>query len=113
MSAILLEARPSISDWLGWLKSELAPTRDREIRTAIIVAGAVLCVIISMTLQVPELATSAYMVFFVSKENKALTTITGVGGVVVLTIGLGATLLFYKFTYGHPELRIPGMALAL
>jgi multidrug resistance protein MdtO len=36
-----------------------------------------------------------------------------VGGVIVLTIGLGATLLFYKFTYGHPELRIPGMALAL
>jgi hypothetical protein len=113
MSAILLEARPSNSDWFSWLKSELAPTRGREIRTAIIAAGTVLCVIISMALQVPELATSAYMVFFVSKESKALTTITGVGGVVVLTIGLGATLLFYKFTYGHPELRIPGMALAL
>ena len=74
---------------------------------------AVLCVIISMTLQVPELATSAYMVFFVSKESKLLTTITGVGGVIVLTIGIGATLLLYKFTYGHPELRIPGMAIAL
>src|SRR5258707_15737119 len=40
-------------------------------------------------------------------------TITGVGGVIVLTIGIGATLLLYKFTYGHPELRIPGMAIAL
>ena len=30
--------------------------------------------IISMALQVPELATSAYMVFFASKENKLLTT---------------------------------------
>jgi hypothetical protein len=39
----------------------------REIRTAIIVAGVVLCVMISMALQVPELATSAYMVFFISK----------------------------------------------
>ncbi len=53
------------------------------------------------------------MVFFISKENKLLTTITGVGGVIVLTIGIGATLLLYKFTYGHPELRIPGMAIAL
>jgi hypothetical protein len=113
MSATILEARPSNSDWIAWLKSELAPTSARKIRTAIIVAGAVLCVVISMALQVPELATSAYMVFFISKENKLLTTITGVGGVIVLTIGIAGTLLLYKFTYGHPELRIPGMAIAL
>jgi multidrug resistance protein MdtO len=113
MSETFLEARSVNSDWITWLKSELAPTRTREIRTAIIVAGAVLCVIISMALQVPQLATSAYMVFFVSKESKLLTTITGVGGVIVLTIGISATLLLYKFTYGHPELRIPGMAITL
>src|SRR5437763_195176 len=119
MSATFLEAfrqsgsDPSDSDWLGWLKRELAPTSARKIRTAIIVAGADLCVIMSMVLQVPQLATSAYMVFFISKESKLLTKITGVGGVIVLTIGIGATLLLYKFTYGHPELRIPGMAIAL
>ncbi|MGC2352032.1 MAG: FUSC family protein, partial [Candidatus Udaeobacter sp.] len=113
MSATFVEARPIDSDWIGWLRRELAPTREREIRTAIIVGGAVLCVIISMTLQVPQLATSAYMVFFASKENKRLTTITGVGGIFVLTIGIIGTLLLYKFTYGHPELRIPGMAIAL
>src|SRR5437667_8190428 len=113
MSETFVEARPRDSDWIGWLRHELAPTRARKIRTAIIVGGAVLCVIISMALQVPQLATSAYMVFFISKENKLLTTITGVGGVIVLTIGIGATLLVYKFTYGHPELRIPGMAIAL
>src|SRR6267378_184659 len=113
MSATFVEARSTDSDWLSWLKRELAPTSARKIRTAIIVAGAVLCVIISMALQVPQLATSAYMVFFISKESKLLTTITGVGGVIVLTIGIGATLLLYKFTYGYPELRIPGMAVAL
>src|ERR1700732_4899247 len=113
MSETFVEARPLDSDWLGWLKRELALTHLREIRTAIMIGGTVLCVIISMTLQVPQLATSAYMVFFASKENKLLTKITGVGGVIVLTIGIGATLLLYKFTYGHPELRIPGMAIAL
>src|SRR3954465_10786992 len=113
MSATFVEARPIDSDWLGWLKRELAPTSARNIRTAIIVAGAVLCVIISMTLQVPQLATSAYMIFFVSKENKLLTTITGVGGLFVLTIGIAGSLLIYKFTYGYPELRISGMAIAL
>jgi len=119
MSAMSAEAfrqsgrAPIDSDWLGWLKRELAPTSARKVRTTIIVAGAVLCVMVSMALQVPQLATSAYMVFFASKESKLLTKITGVGGVIVLTIGVGATLLLYKFTYGHPELRIPGMAIAL
>src|SRR6266853_1900306 len=113
MSATCVEARPLDSNWLGWLKCELAPTSARKIRTAIIVAGAVLCVVISMTLQVPQLATSAYMVFFISKESKLVTTITGLGGVFVLTIGIAGTLLLYKLTYGQPELRIPGMAIAL
>ena len=113
MSATFLEARTIDSDWLGWLKRELAPTRAREIRTAIIVSGVTLCVIISMALQVPELAVTAYMVFFVSKESKRLTTITGIGGLIGATIAIGGTLLLYKLTYGHPELRIPGMAIAL
>jgi uncharacterized membrane protein YccC len=98
---------------LTWFKRELAPTPERARRTAIMVAAAVLCVIISMTLQVPELSVTAYMPFFVSKESKFLTTVTGVIGLIGLTIGIGASLLLYKFTYGYPELRIPGMAIAL
>jgi uncharacterized membrane protein YccC len=113
MSATFLEARPSDSDWIGWLKRELAPTHARKIRTAIIVGGVVLCVMISMALQVPELAVTAFMVFFVSKESKHLTKLTGLLGLIGVTIGIGTTLLLYKFTYGHPELRIPGMAIAL
>jgi uncharacterized membrane protein YccC len=113
MSATFLEARPIDSDWISWLKQELAPTRLREIRTAIFVAGPVLCVIISMSLQVPELAVSAYMVFFFSQKTKALTTIAGFVGLIGLTISIGATLLLYKFTYGHPELRIPVIAIAV
>ena len=98
---------------LGWFKRELAPTPERARRTAIMVAAAVLCVIISMTLQVPELSVTAYMPFFMSKESKFLTTVTGVIGFIGLTIGIAASLLLYKFTYGYPELRIPGMAIAL
>jgi uncharacterized membrane protein YccC len=98
---------------IAWFKRQLAPTPARARRTAIMVAAAVLCVIISMTLQVPELSVTAYMPFFVSKENKHLTTLTGLLGFIGATIGIGGTLLLYKFTYGHPELRIPGMAIAL
>src|SRR5438105_2888323 len=98
---------------LEWFKRELAPTPARARRTAIMVTAAVLCVIISMTLQVPELSVIAYMPFFMSKESKFLATDTGVIGLIGLTIGIGGTLVLYKFTYGHPELRIPGMAIAL
>src|SRR6266481_5531750 len=98
---------------LAWFKRELAPTPERARRTAIMVGSAVLCVIISMTLQVPELSVTAYMPFFISKESKFLTTVTGVIGLIGLTIGIGVSLLLYKFTYGHPELRIPGMAIAI
>jgi uncharacterized membrane protein YccC len=98
---------------LAWFKRELAPMPARARRTAIMVAAAVLCVIISMTLQVPELSVTAYMPFFMSKESKHLTTLTGLLGFIGATTGIGASLLLYKFTYGHPELRIPGMAIAL
>jgi len=77
------------------------------------VGGAVLCVIISMALQVPWLDVTAYIIFFMSKETKFLTTVTGVIGLIAVTIGVGVTLLLYKFTYGHPELRIPAMAIVL
>jgi uncharacterized membrane protein YccC len=114
MNAALLDvAQPAPLGWIEWLKRELAPSHERKVRTAILVCGAVLCVIISMALQVPELAVSAYMIFFISKENKTVTTVVGVLGLVGLTLGIAVTLLLYKLTYGHPELRIPSMAIAL
>jgi len=113
MTASFLEAYPTDSDWIGWLKRELAPTRVRKIRTAILVVGVVLCVIISMALQVPELAVTSYMVFFISKESKTLTKTTGLGGLIGVTIAIFGSLLLYKFTYDYPELRIPGIAVAL
>src|SRR4029453_5314177 len=84
---------------LAWFKRQLAPTPDRPRRTPIIVGAAVLSVIISMTLQVPELSVTAYMPFFISQETKLKTTIVGVAGFVGLTIGIGITLVLYKFSY--------------
>ena len=104
----------SIPIGLGWLKRELAPTRAREISTAIIVGGVVLCVIISMALQVPELSVSRLYGFLrLEGEQASHDSLPDSSGLSALTIGIGTTLLLYKFTYGHPELRIPGMAIAL
>ena len=113
MSAVFTDTQPAPLGWLDWLRRELAPSHERKVRTLILVCGVVLCVIISMTLQVPELAVSAYMIFFISKENKTITTIVGVLGLIGLTIGIAVSLLLYQFTYGHPELRIPSMTIVL
>src|ERR1051325_6346930 len=113
MSATFADTRPAQLGWLDWLRCELAPSHERRVRTLILICGAVLCVIISMALQVPQLATSAYMVFFISKESKTVTTLVGVLGLIGLTIGIAVSLLLYKFTYGHAELRIPSMAIVL
>jgi multidrug resistance protein MdtO len=98
-------------DWLSWLRRELAPYPGRDLMTLRLVVGVVLVTIISMTLQIPEAALSAYMVFFVTKENRVLTAITGIGIVVGLTIAVAMSLYLYRYTFDYPELRIPLMAI--
>ena len=103
MNATFLERRSIQFGWIDWLQQELVLSHERKARTAILACGAVLVVIISMTLQVPYLAVSAYMVFFFSKENKVVTTVAGLLGVLGVTIAIGISLLLYKFT-GHRSL---------
>jgi len=75
-----------------------------------LVLGVVVVTIISMTLQTPLTWISAYMVFFVTKENRVITTLTGIGLFLGATIGIATSLLFYRYTFDYPELRIPVMA---
>ncbi len=101
---------PRQSAWFAWLTRELAPVPGREIMTLRLVLGVVLVTLISMTLQTPETAVSAYMVFFVTKQNRVLTMITGIGMIIGVTIAIVISLLLYRHTFDHPELRIPLMA---
>src|SRR6201995_3031634 len=113
MATTFAEARPVDSDWLGWLKHELAPDPLREVRTAILVGGVVLCVIISMALQGPELAISAYMVFFFSQKTKTITRMLGVLGYTGITGVRGLSLCIYKFWSGHTWIPSTGRVLSL
>jgi uncharacterized membrane protein YgaE (UPF0421/DUF939 family) len=101
------------SGWLAWLRRELAPFPGRGALTVRIVVTVVLVVIISMALQVPETVLSAFMVLFVSKENKVITALVGLFVIVGVTIAIAASLLIYRFTFDFPEVRIPVMALVL
>jgi uncharacterized membrane protein YccC len=53
------------------------------------------------------------MVFFISQASKKVTMVVGALGLIGLTIGIIVSLSLYQITYGHHELRIPAMALAV
>ncbi len=97
-------------DSLQWLWRELSPFPGRATMTLRLVLGVVVVTIISMALQTPLTWISAYMVFFATKENRVITTLTGVGLFLGATIGIAMSLFFYRYTFEYPELRIPVMA---
>jgi multidrug resistance protein MdtO len=107
MSAFASEHWPG---WAEWLRRELAPFPGRKAMTLRLVITVVLVTIISLALEVPQLAFSAFFVFFVTKENRVLTTLTGVLMILGNTIANLASLFLYHYTFDYPELRIPVMA---
>ena len=96
--------------WLAWLRRELAPFPGRKQMTLRIVVSVVLVTGISMALQVPLLGFSAFFILFVTKENRALTLLTGVIMMVGITLATAISLILYQFTFDYPELRVPVMA---
>jgi hypothetical protein len=104
---------PPRPDWFEWLRGEFAPFPGRREMTIRLVLTVVLVTIISMTLEVPNVALSAYMVFFVTKGNRVLTALAGALLIVGATIAIAASLLLFKWTLDFPAVRIIIMAASL
>jgi len=101
---------PQQPTWVLWLRRELAPFPGRERMTLRRVVGVVAVTIVSMALRTPFTAVSAYMIFFVTKENRVITTNTGIALALGATIGIALSLFSYRYTFDYPEFRIPVMA---
>jgi multidrug resistance protein MdtO len=98
------------ASWSGFLLKELAPAPDRLNATLRIVLTCVLVVVISMALEIPEMALSAYMVFFINREDPVTTALTGVMGIIGLSMAIALTIVAYLFTVDYGVLRVPLMA---
>jgi multidrug resistance protein MdtO len=96
--------------WLVWLRREMRPFPGRKAMTIRLVVTAAIVTIISMALQVPELAFSVFFCFFVTKENHVVTLLTGVLMIIGATIATIINLALYTWTFDYPELRVPVMA---
>jgi multidrug resistance protein MdtO len=89
-----------------FLAAELAPFPGRANALLRNVVACTLVIILSMSLEVPLLALSLIMVFFVSQTNVVLTRMAGILFIVSATLAIGIAILLLKFTYGYPLLRI-------
>src|ERR1700753_1380035 len=90
--AALAEARPPRNPFLEFLAIELAPREGRLLAVAQITTGCVLTVALAMIFRIPEPTYMAYIVFLISKDERAGTVTTGVGGLLAVTLALFLTI---------------------
>ena len=97
-------------DWMQWLWRDLAPFPGRSITTMRMVVSVLIVTITSQTLQVPYLFFSAFFVVFVTKENRALTTLTGIIFMAGATLAVASSIFVSSFVFDYPQWRVPALA---
>src|ERR1700761_9113013 len=70
------------------------------------VLASAIVITASMALQLPFLALSLVVVFFVTQSNVVMTRLVGVMFMLGSTLAVGSAILVLKFTYDYPLLRI-------
>lgn len=75
------------------------------------VIACMVIVTLSMTLDIPNAALSAYLVFFVSREDMVTTAVTGIVLVAAVSVAIALTLLCDLLTFDDPALRVALMAI--
>ena len=103
--------------WIDFWRDELAPVPGRFNAMVRIVVATTIVLVTSMTLEVPSVAVSLFIVLFLTKVTSNITTqnsvavaIIGVLAIFVATIACVLTLLILDATIDYPGLRLAAMA---
>jgi multidrug resistance protein MdtO len=96
--------------FFGWLSYELAPREGRGSAVAQMAAASAITVALAMVFRIPEPTYMTYIVFLISRDEKAATITSGVGGLLAGTIGILASLGLSLVDLSEPALRLPAMA---
>lgn len=94
------------SQWFDFLRRELAPFPGRFNPVLRTLLSSSLVIVISMTLQIPFLALSLIMVFFITQANAAVTKMVGTMFVLGVPLSTALATLLLKFTFDYPLLRL-------
>ncbi|NPT59826.1 FUSC family protein [Paraburkholderia elongata] len=96
----------TLRDAGDFLKRELAPFPGRVNVMLRCMLTSAIVLVVSMALEVPELALSLLVVFYVTQSNVVVTRLVGVMFIVGSTLAIGLSILLLKFTFDYPLLRI-------
>jgi multidrug resistance protein MdtO len=110
MPARLERLRRDSDGFLGWLSYELAPRDGRGWAVAHMAAASSITVAIAMVFRIPEPTYMAYIVFLISKDERASTITSAIGGMAAVTVAVIATLALSLVDLSEPALRLPAMA---
>jgi multidrug resistance protein MdtO len=91
------------------LRDELMLSPARAARIARMTVLVALIVVISMALRVPNVAISAYMIFFFAQRDVATTARAGFAGVVGVTLAIALCFVCYVVALAEPGARLPLM----
>jgi multidrug resistance protein MdtO len=97
---------------LGLLFAELAPREGRWAAVTRIATGCAITVAIAMVFKIPQPTYMAYIVFVISKDDRAATLTSALGGLAAVTLAIILTLGLSLIDTAEPALRLPLMALA-
>jgi multidrug resistance protein MdtO len=98
------------SGFFGWLSYELAPKEGRAWSVARMATACSITVAIAMVFQIPEPTYMAYIVFLISRDERAATFVSAIGGLAAVTFAIIATLALSLVDLSEPALRLPAMA---
>ncbi|MGU7772928.1 FUSC family protein [Burkholderia sp. MR1-5-21] len=99
-------APSSLQRFASFVGGEIRPYPGRMNVTLRCVLASALIIVTSMALQVPLLALSLIVVFYVTQANVVVTRLIGTLFVIGSTVAIGCAILVLKFTYDYPLLRI-------
>src|SRR5579859_1759759 len=108
--AALPDPQPRRGSFLELLAVELAPREGRTLAVVHMATATAITVAIAMVFRIPEPTYMAYIVFLISKDEKAATVTTGLGGQIAVTLAIVLTLALMLVDLSEPALRLPAMA---
>ncbi|WP_158906071.1 FUSC family protein [Burkholderia sp. L27(2015)] len=96
----------TLRDAGDFLTRELAPFPGRlNVMLRCMLTSAIV-IVASMALEVPELALSLLVVFYVTQSNVVVTRLVGLMFIVGSTLAIGLSILLLKCTFDYPLVRI-------
>ncbi|WP_213763958.1 FUSC family protein [Caballeronia sp. dw_19] len=101
----------SLVDAHRFLRGQLTAYPGRTNVMLRCVLASAIVIVTSMTLEVPLLALSLLVVFYVTQSNVVITRLVGIMFMLGSTMAIGLSILLLKFTFDYPLMRIVAASL--